>query len=294
MACAVSHGSDEIIDDQVVELEFVKKMQEPSITAKALVLNELPDMDNKAFHLPVASGAIEASPDEIYRLCHPAVVVFGSIRKCEKCPKWHPNLATAWIASPDGHVVTNYHVIDQKKAQFGIMTANGEVYPVVEICALDKVGDVAVLKVDTRGEKLPFLRLGSEVKPGDEISIISHPSFHFWYLSKGVVARFSRHSGEEGSPTWMNVTADYGVGSSGGPVLDRKGSVVGMVSSTETIHSQVIDKGEDTEMGVIKMGPFDFRFLLSDNGKNTLKGDTQMVVKHCVPLPVLEKALSKK
>ena len=271
MACAVSHGSDEIIDDLLVEQEFVKKMQEPSISAKALVLNELPDIDSKAFHLPVASGAIEASPDEIYRFCHPAVVVFGSIGKCGKCSEWHPNFATAWIASPDGHVVTNYHVIDHQKEQFGIMTANGAVYPVVEICALDKVGDVAVVKVDTRGEKLPFLRLGSEVKPGDEISIISHPSSYFWYLSKGVVARFSRDSREKGSPVWMSVTADYGVGSSGGPVLDRKESVVGMVCSTSTVHANDIKEG-----------------------KKTVKGDTQMIVKHCVPLSVLEKALSKK
>jgi S1-C subfamily serine protease len=64
----------------------------------------------------------------------------------------------------------------------------------------------------------------------------------------------------------MSVTADFGVGSSGGPVLDETGRVVGMVAMTAAVIAA------DTE----------------EEQKNPPALGLQMVFKDCVPLMALQ------
>ena len=64
----------------------------------------------------------------------------------------------------------------------------------------------------------------------------------------------------------MSITADYAKGSSGGPVLDADGHVVGMVCSTQSIYYDSRDK-------------------------NKLQGPLQMVVKNCIPVSAISAIL---
>jgi hypothetical protein len=82
--------------------------------------------------------------------------------------------------------------------------------------------------------------------------------------------------------TWLTVTADCGVGSSGAPVLNLAGEVVGMVSSTSTLLAT-------DEAG--KSLPLVFlRTLLGMNpeGKDVRSGeDVQMVFRDCVSIETI-------
>jgi serine protease Do len=115
--------------------------------------------------------------------------------------------------------------------------------------AADAAGDAAVLRIDTGGRDLPFLALGPAPECGAAVTVISHPVGRFYCLTEGVVSRYHRQqlggpeAGAAASPgseparaadavVWMSVTADYAVGSSGGPVFNAAGEVVGMVSRT--------------------------------------------------------------
>lgn len=195
---------------------------------------------------PVSSGR-----RPLYDAVVPAVVAVSSIHTCERCSDWHlGGMGSGWILSPDGLVVTNHHVIERDKGhRLGIMTSDGEVYAVTDVVADDPVGDAVVLRVDTRGRRLPFLALGSPPPCGTPVRVVSHPVGRFWCLTEGVVSRFHRQSPAKGDlavegagqpagggskPVWMSITADYTVGSSGGPVFDERGAVIGMVSRTVT------------------------------------------------------------
>lgn len=81
-------------------------------------------------------------------------------------------------------------------------------------------------------------------------------------------------SSPERRQTWMNITAEYARGSSGAPILDTRGRVVGMVSSTQSIYSGG-------------------RFRPENPGESS-PGAFQMCIRNCVPLMSLQNIFKKK
>jgi S1-C subfamily serine protease len=280
LACALSASipilqagaAERVIDDEAYVEAFVRASDQLA-ESWSFEAGDAGEESRMGGSFPPSGEAIVSSAENLYRDCLPAVVLVGSVYQCDKCSNWHHGgFAGGWIASQDGHVVTNHHVLNSKrKGRLGIMTSDGTVYPVKSVSAWNEAADIAVLQIELFGRTLPFLKLADDVYTGEAISIISHPDGRLWYLTRGFVARFSRKDSKEDSPAWMNVTADYAVGSSGAPVLNEGGAVVGMVSSTTTIYTgpKAARKGE----------------------KQSPMGDPQMIVKECVPLSELRRVL---
>ena len=99
-----------------------------------------------------------------------------------------------------------------------------------------------------------YLRTAIDV--GDPVWVISHPASTFYYLSHGIVGRRFVQSRRGREIELLDITADYARGSSGAPVLDATGAVVGVVRSTRSIYYE------------------------EDDGQQK---NLQMVFKHCVP-----------
>jgi serine protease Do len=176
------------------------------------------------------------------------VVVVGSVGKCGECDDWHMNgVGTGWMISADGVVATSYHVLeDDDEALFGIMTSDGQVWPVREVLAADRDGDAVLVRGDFPEGARRGLDLAATVEDGAPVRVLSHPDGRFYSWSEGIVARRHRAPAEDGMEkrVWLTITADYGAGSSGAPVLDANGDVVGMVSSTAVL---LADSGEEME-----------------------------------------------
>jgi len=257
-----------VVDDDALSRQFVARLGRLVDAADATggapargplaseaLATQLAATEGRSVRLPPATVPCTIGPRQtVYDAVMPAVVVVGSVYKCGKCNDWHlGGLASGWILSADGLVVTNHHVFGREpEHRFGVMTADGEVYAVSEVRAADSAGDAAIVRIDTRGRKLPCLALGATPECGDDVTVISHPAGRFFCLTEGVVSRFHRQrqpppeateepppagngpgDGAAGRPAvWMSVTADYALGSSGGPVLNPAGEVVGMVSRT--------------------------------------------------------------
>lgn len=160
--------------------------------------------------------------------------------------------ATGWILSPDGLVVTNHHVLARESGEkIGVMTSGGDVFAAKEVLAADPDGDAAVFRVDPEGRALQFLLLGRAAEPGDEVGIISHPRGRFFCLTEGVVSRYHRQGHRrDNKVVWMSVTANFAAGSSGGPVPDSAGEVVGMAASTMTVQAAGGAKGRSAGANV--------------------------------------------
>ena len=193
-----------------------------------------------------------------------SVFMLGSVYDCGKCDQWHSNgNATAWCLTPDGVMVTNHHVFQSRRGDaWGVCGVDGKVYRVTEILAADGDADVAIFRVDVGEDALRPLALGGDAGVGDGVRIVSHPDGRNFFQTSGEVGRYHRVPPREGAgeKTWMSVTADYAKGSSGGPVVNEAGKVVGMVSNTQSIYYG--PRGKDGDQ----------------------QGPLQMVVKNCVPV----------
>lgn len=197
-----------------------------------------------------------------------SVFVVGSVYDCGKCDQWHPKgLATAWVIGSDGLLCTNYHVIANFRGE--VMTVaswKGEVYPVTEILMANKANDVAVFRVEAEG-LVPLPLAKKEATVGENVSCLSHPNQRFFNHTFGKVARYHLKRTRGPKVAQMSITADYAKGSSGGPILNAKNEVVGMVSSTSSIYTS--KQGEEE------------------------KENLQMVLKNCVPGFVIQELVSK-
>jgi serine protease Do len=180
-------------------------------------------------------AAAELDGVEIYRRAAQASVLIGSAYKCDKCTKWHNTLATGFAVTADGVIATNHHVAANASGEaMGVMTGDGRFFPVLEVLATDKAHDVALLRVDAKG--LAFLPLRDDAPAGVPIRCYSHPANTFGCLSEGIIARYTRlNEPDRNGAVFMQITADYARGSSGGPVLDAYGNALGMVASTSPV-----------------------------------------------------------
>ena len=260
------------IDDAKIEQTFVERLSALLQKDKTLSMSQaesaIKKKKNDKVSITQTTDTLPPdSPTSIYRTCAPSVVFISSIYKCGKCEDSHLGASgTGWIADPSGIVVTNAHLFaESKNDPIGVMTIDGEVFPVKQILAADTAKDIAILRIDPGNKTLPALPLAETASPGEEVSVISHPQGRHYCLTNGRISRYHRETNEQTAETndWLSITADFALGSSGGPVLNNKGEVVGMVASTLTAYA------ENSEC---KAHP---------------KRDVQMIFKDCVPLTSL-------
>jgi len=131
---------------------------------------------------------------------------------------------TGFLVSADGKLITNFHVIE-KAASVIAKAENGGKFEVEGVLAADPKNDLVLLKI--KGKDLPFLTLGKSenIEVGTRIAVIGSPLGLEGTLSEGIVSAVRELMG---NTKLLQVTAAISPGSSGSPVLNSKGEVVGV------------------------------------------------------------------
>jgi len=193
--------------------------------------------------------------EEAYAKAAAAAVLVTGAYKCDKCTRWHSTLASGVVVDPDGVIATNHHVAAGETAEaMGVLTADGRFFPVTEVLATNKNSDVALLRVAAKG--LTALPVRDDLGAGAPIYCYSHPANSFGCISEGTVTRYCRMGGpDRNGAVFMQITADYARGSSGGPIIDQCGNLVGLVSSTSPVlyADNAAAKGTPTGQGNLQM-----------------------------------------
>lgn len=153
---------------------------------------------------------------------------------------------TGFIVSKDGLILTNSHVVSDKKADYTVFTNKGKKYK-AKVLARDPVRDLAVVKIEAK-ESLPVVKLGDsdKLQIGQTVIAIGNALGEFRNtVSVGVISGLGRRvtaSGGTSIETLENVIqtdAAINPGNSGGPLLNLKGEVIGinfaMAQSAENI-----------------------------------------------------------
>jgi S1-C subfamily serine protease len=133
---------------------------------------------------------------------------------------------TGFLISQDGILATNAHVI---KAGTGAVakTEDGRVLRVVGVMGSDMKNDVVLLKIE--GTNLPYLVLGksASLSVGEKVAIVGSPLGLEGTVSDGIVSAFRT---DEGGRRLIQVTAAISHGSSGSPVINAAGEVIGIAT----------------------------------------------------------------
>ncbi len=124
--------------------------------------------------------------------------------------------------STDGILLTNYHVI-RDAAKIVARTSNGAIYGLKKVCGYSETYDVAELQFIT--PKVSFLTMGrsDDAVEGQRVVVIGFPLGLDISVSDGIISGFRENH------SLVQVTAPISPWSSGSPVLDESGKVVGIV-----------------------------------------------------------------
>jgi serine protease Do len=202
--------------------------------------DELLDARTHQLKLPSPSSR-RLDVAEAVRRIEAAVAVVGTFYDCGKCSRIHMSTASGFFITADGAFVTCRHVLSSYRTNghgMAVLTRDGRVCPVTAVLACDPLHDVIVLQVAGTGFKaLPLAR--KDASPGTPVTVVSHPSQRFFAVSTGILARQAEENREDGLYRFASITADFAKGSSGAPVCDPTGAVVGIVNNTQSIYYSV-------------------------------------------------------
>lgn len=242
------------IDDLHLKRRFTRALVRLRDSREAVPIKRLLEADRTGWGgidlTPVPSEKL--TPEAVYRKARQSVVLVGKLHRCARCGKWHTSIASGFVLGASGLLVTSYHVVnDPERETIGVMTADGSVYAVKSVLRSHTESDLAILQVDAEG--LAPLVVGEEPPVGSSVHVLSHPDGQLFTFTAGIVSRHfwqHRHGGGddhendagEGLPVshrvrLMAITADFAKGSSGAPVLDERGAVVGVASRTRSVYT---------------------------------------------------------
>ena len=130
----------------------------------------------------------------------------------------------------DDQIVTNYHVIDNMSIGGVKLVGKEDLYPIEAILAVEENRDLAIIKVV--GIDVPALSLGDSdtVQIGDKVYVAGNPQGLEGSFSDGIISAIRGGSADK----FFQMTAPISQGSSGGPVVNEKGEVIGV--SFATLH----------------------------------------------------------
>jgi serine protease Do len=134
---------------------------------------------------------------------------------------------SGFIIDPEGHIVTNNHVI-ANATEVKVVLNDGTDYR-ARVVGRDSRTDLALLKVDAE-KPLPYVELGSsdQARVGDWVLAVGNPFGLGGSVSAGIVSARGRdiHSGP--SDDYLQIDAPINRGNSGGPLFDAAGRVIGV------------------------------------------------------------------
>jgi S1-C subfamily serine protease len=164
--------------------------------------------------------AQQLTPRQIAARARPAVVLVTALRDGREIGQ-----GSGFVVSADGTLVTNRHVIEGAQS-LRVQLAGGEVYDRVFLVSQDATRDLAILRIPATG--LSPLRFGDDrrAETGDAVYVMGNPRGLEGTFTDGLVSAKRTIDGTD----LIQISAPISPGSSGGPVLNAAGEVIGIAA----------------------------------------------------------------
>ena len=195
-------------------------------------------------HVPGDVGSIKTSFAPVVKRAAPAVVNVFSRRMVRQRidPFWdffggggmpgsrvEQSLGSGVLVRSDGIVVTNNHVIAEMQ-EIMVVLADRREFP-AKVLLADPRSDLAVLQIDTKGERLPVLAIDDKepVLVGDLVLAIGNPFGVGQTVTNGIVSALARTDvGITDYSFFIQTDAAINPGNSGGALVDMDGDLIGL------------------------------------------------------------------
>jgi Do/DeqQ family serine protease len=210
----------------------------------------IPDLAQPTRRAPSDPASMKASFAPVVKKAAPAVVNVASrrvVRQQARDPFWdffmggggaprdqvQGSLGSGAIVRADGVIITNHHNIE------GIVGGNGDItvqlsdrreFPATVLLD-DPRADLAVLKIDTKGEQLPVMAIDDQeqLEVGDLVLALGNPFGVGQTVTNGIVSALARTDvGAADFGSYIQTDASINPGNSGGPLVDMDGDLIGI------------------------------------------------------------------
>lgn len=209
----------------------------------------IPDLAQPTRRAPTDPASMKTSFSPVVKKAAPAVVNVASRRIVRQRvdPFWdffmggggapreqiQGSLGSGAIVRADGVIITNHHNIE------GIVEGNGDItvqladrreFPATVLLD-DPRADLAVLKIDTKGERLPVMAIDDQeqLEVGDLVLALGNPFGVGQTVTNGIVSALARTDvGAADFGSYIQTDAAINPGNSGGPLVDMDGDLIGI------------------------------------------------------------------
>ena len=176
----------------------------------------------------------ELSLPDLFDGANPAVVAISTEvtgRNVFGATVTRPSAGSGFFISPDGHIMTNDHVIENA-ANISVLLYDGRRLPAT-IIGRDPASDLAVIKVEGRDWQHLSFANSEDLRVGEQVAVIGNPLGELANsLTVGHISALDREvSIDRITRVKLQTDAAVNRGNSGGPMLNLRGEVIGVVSA---------------------------------------------------------------
>ena len=136
---------------------------------------------------------------------------------------------SGFILDKAGHVLTNFHVVENANRGIEVQLSNKHRYT-ARVIGTDRVHDLALLQIDAPNLQPVTLSDSSNLQVGQNVYAIGNPFGLAGTMTSGIISSIRSIRGAEGAPIEDAIQTDAAInpGNSGGPLLNSHGDVIGI------------------------------------------------------------------
>ena len=198
-------------------------------TTSSAQVSALPSFADLVEQLSPSVVNISTTPKDDTRESHSELLngTIGDSDILSASPSTHVALGSGFILDEEGYILTNGHVIENASEITVILHDNTPLAAV--LVGTDKKTDLALIKVDTN-HKLTPVKFGDsdKIRVGDWILAIGNPFGLGGSVTAGIVSAKSRDIASGPYDNFIQTDASINQGSSGGPMFNLQGEVIGI------------------------------------------------------------------
>jgi len=144
-------------------------------------------------------------------------------------PRLRQGIGSGFIISHDGYVLTNAHVVGDKKAEVTVKLSDKREFK-AKVIGIDRRTDVSVIKIDAKN--LPTVVIGNpeSARVGEWVAAIGSPFGFEHSVTAGIISAKARRLPDENYVPFIQTDVAINPGNSGGPLFDLNGRVIGVNS----------------------------------------------------------------